>query len=138
MAVLFLLLAIVGCVVVGNLVLENPGPADVTVFNQPINGYPQGVLLAVAAGLGFLVGLLAVGSVGLRRSRRERRRELRTAERELGEELSELENENARLRDELSRRDRAARLRSDPDLSFLDERVRARQAGPRSDRPPGP
>jgi lipopolysaccharide assembly LapA-like protein len=138
MAVLFLLLAIVGCVVVGDLVMENPGPGDVTVFNQPISGYPQGVLLAVAAGLGFLVGLLAVGSVGLRRSRRERRQELRTAERELGEELSELESENARLRDELSRRDRAARLRSDPDLSFLDDRVRARQAGPRSDRPQGP
>jgi uncharacterized membrane protein YccC len=163
MAVLFLLLAIVGCVVVGDLVMENPGAGDVTVFNQPINGYSQGLLLAAAAGLGFLVGLLAVGSVGLRRSRRERRRELRTVERDLTEELNELERQNARLREELSRRDlagrrvaglsreeqqrspeplyeeagRAARLRGDPDLAFLSPNDRARARQPGAERPGG-
>jgi hypothetical protein len=105
MAALFLLLAVLGAIVVGDLVLENTAVGAITVLNQPITGYSDGVLLATAAALGFLVGLLAVGSVSLRRTRRVRRRELRTAERELSGQVVELERENAGLREALARRD---------------------------------
>jgi hypothetical protein len=105
MAALFLLLAVLGAIVVGDLVLENTAVGAITVLNYPITGYSDGVLLAMAAALGFLVGLLAVGSVSLRRTRRVRRKELRTAERELSGQVVELERENAGLREALARRD---------------------------------
>jgi uncharacterized membrane protein YccC len=108
MAALFLLLAVLGAIVVGDLVLENTAAGAITVLNQPINGYSDGLLLAMAATLGFVVGLLAVGSMSLRRTRRARRRELRTAERELSGQLTKLERENAGLREALARRDLAA------------------------------
>ncbi len=104
MAVLLFLLAIAGGVLVGDLVLENTAAGSVTVLDRSFTGYSQGQLLAVVAGLGFMVGVLAVGSVCLRRARRVRRRELRTAERELTAEVAELERENKSLRDELARR----------------------------------
>jgi uncharacterized membrane protein YccC len=63
----------------------------------------------MAAALGLLIGLLLVGSLSLRRTRRARRQRLRVAERELRGQLLELEDENARLREELARRDSAAR-----------------------------
>ena len=107
MAALFLLLAVLGAIVVGDLVFENTAVGAITVLNQPITGYSDGALLAMAAGLGFLVGLLAVGSVSLRRTRRVRRKELRTAERELSGQVVELERENAGLREALARRDLA-------------------------------
>ena len=107
MAALFLLLAVLGAILVGDLVLENTAGGAITVLNHPISGYSEGLLLAMTAGLGFVVGLLAVGSVSLRRTRRARRKQLRVAERELS--------------------GRAARLRSDSDLSFLstDDQARA-------------
>ena len=104
MAVLLFLLAIAGGVLVGDLVLENTAAGSVTVLDRSFTGYSQGQLLAVVAGLGFMVGVLAVGSVCLRRARRVRRRELRTAERELTAEVAELERENKSLRNELARR----------------------------------
>jgi hypothetical protein len=104
MAVLLFLLAIAGGVLVGDLVLENTAAGSITVLDRSFTGYSQGQLLAVVAALGFMVGVLAVGSVSLRRSRRVRRRELRTAERELTDEVTELERENKSLRDELARR----------------------------------
>jgi hypothetical protein len=105
MAALLLLLAIIGGVLVGDLVVENTAAGAVTVLNHPIAGFSDGLLLAAAAALGFIVGLLVVGAVGLRRARRVRRRQLRTAERDLSRQLTELERENARLRDTLARRD---------------------------------
>ena len=63
MAALLLLLAIVGATVVGDLVLENTGTGAVTLLNHPITGYSDGLLLAVAAAIGFVVGLLVVGSL---------------------------------------------------------------------------
>jgi hypothetical protein len=109
MAVLLLLLAIVGAVLVGDLVVENTAVGAITVLNQSITGYSDGLLLAMAAALGFVVGLLAVGSVSLRRTRRVRRKQLRAAERELSGQLIELERENAGLREDLAGRDLAAR-----------------------------
>jgi hypothetical protein len=109
MAVLLFLLAIAGGVLVGDLVLENTAGASVTVLDRSFTGFSEGQLLAAVAALGFVVGLLAVGSVSLRRGRRVRRRELRRAERDLTAEVAELEQENGRLRDELVRRLQASR-----------------------------
>jgi hypothetical protein len=82
MAVLLLLLAIIGGVVVGDLVWENTEPGDVTVFDRTFTGYPQGWLLAMAAALGFLVALLLLASLGSTRARRARRRQLRAIKRD--------------------------------------------------------
>lgn len=109
MAALLLLLAIVGAVVVGDLVLENTTTGTITVLDHPVTGYSHGLLLAMAAAIGFVVGLLVVGSVSLRRSRRARRRQLRTTERELRGHLLELEDENTGLREELARQELAGR-----------------------------
>jgi uncharacterized membrane protein YciS (DUF1049 family) len=129
MAVLLLLLAIVGAVLVGGLVVENTAAEDATVWHYSITGYSEGQLLAMAAAIGFVLGLLVVGSVRMRRHPRARRRQLRTAERDLTAQLAELEHENASLRKELASRSvdrhpepvyeeakRAARLRSDLDF----------------------
>jgi uncharacterized membrane protein YciS (DUF1049 family) len=104
MAVLLFLLAIAGGVLVGDLVLENTAAGSVTVLDRTFTGYSQGQLLAVVAAVGFIVGVLAVGSVSLRRSRRVRRRELRRAERDLTADVAELERENDDLRKEVARR----------------------------------
>jgi uncharacterized membrane protein YciS (DUF1049 family) len=106
MALLLLLLAVVGGILVGDLVLENSAAGAVSVLQRPISGYSQGQLLAAVAALGFVVGLLVVGAASLRRTRRARRRQLRTAERDLTAQLNELERENASLREELADRDR--------------------------------
>jgi hypothetical protein len=83
MAAFFLfVLAVTGGMVVGNLVWENTTAAEVTVFGQPVTGYPQGWLLAMAATLGFVVALLLVASVGATKGRRERRRQLRRLRRD--------------------------------------------------------
>ena len=104
MAVLLFLLAIVGGVLVGDLVVENTAAGSVTVLDRSFTGYSDGQLLAAVAALGFVIGMLAVASVSLRRSRRVRRRELRRAEQDLSAEVAELERENSSLRDELARR----------------------------------
>jgi hypothetical protein len=109
MAALLVVLAIIGAGVVGDLVLENTATGAITVLGHPVTGYSHGLFLAMAAALGFVVGLLVVGSVGLRRSRRARRKRLRTAERELSRQLLQREREITRLREELARRDAATR-----------------------------
>jgi hypothetical protein len=104
-----LLLASAGAVVVGDLVVENTGTSTITVLNHPITGYRDGLVLAMAAALGLVIGLLVVGSLSVRPARRIRRMQLRRTEREPSSQLLELERENSRLRDELARRDSAAR-----------------------------
>jgi hypothetical protein len=102
MAVFFLLLAIVGGLVVGDLVTENTAASQITVFGHTVSGYSQGWLLALAAALGLLVALLLAASVGSRKARRARRRELRAARRELQERIARLEDENRSLWDKLA------------------------------------
>jgi uncharacterized membrane protein YccC len=104
-----LLLASAGAIVVDDLVVENTGTSTIAVLNHPITGYRDGLLLAMAAALGLVIGLLVVGSLSMRRTRRAHRTQLRRIERELSSQLLELERENIRLRDELARRDSAAR-----------------------------
>jgi hypothetical protein len=109
MAVLLFLLALLGAGVVADLVVENTGTGVITVLHQPVTGYRDGLLLAMAAALGLVLGLLLVGSLSLRRTRRARRQRLQVAERELRGQLLELEDENTQLCAELARRDSAAR-----------------------------
>jgi uncharacterized membrane protein YciS (DUF1049 family) len=90
MAALLLLLAILGASVVADLVVENTGSGAITVLHHPITGYRDGLLLAMTAALGLVIGLLVVGSLSLRRTRRARRRQLRRTERELRGQLLEL------------------------------------------------
>jgi hypothetical protein len=104
-----LLMAIAGTTVVADLVLENTGTVTTTVAHHPVTGYSHGLLLAMAAALGLVIGLLLIGSLRTRRTRRARRKQLRRAEHELRSQLLALERENSRLRDELTRRDLAAR-----------------------------
>jgi uncharacterized membrane protein YciS (DUF1049 family) len=142
MAVLLLLLAIVGAVLVGDLVVENTAAGGVIALQHSITGYSEGQLLAMAAALGFVLGLLVVGSVRMRRPRRARRRQLRTAERE----LAELERDNASLREELAHRDPPARRPGEAAVSAelgiaaaaptAERRVRVRSTP--ADRPPEP
>src|SRR5215207_9108781 len=109
MAALLLLLAILGASVVADLVVENSGTGVITVLHHPITGDREGLLLAMAAALGLVIGLLAIGSLSLRRTRRARCQQLRVADRELPGQLGQLEGENTRLREELARRDAATR-----------------------------
>ena len=128
MAVLLLLLAVVGGILVGDLVLENPAASDVvTVLQHPISGYSEGQLAAAAAALGFVVGLLVVGAASLRRTRRARRRQLRTAEHELTAQQTKLERENASLRQELAQCDRP--VRRSAETATLAEAARLGQFG---------
>jgi uncharacterized membrane protein YciS (DUF1049 family) len=146
MAILLFLLAIAGGVLVGALTLENTGAGSVTLLDRSFTDFSQGQLLAVAAALGFVIGLLVVGSLSLRRSRRVRRRELRQAERDLTEDVAELERENRSLREELARRASAARRpgmgpmppERAPDATAPGGERRARPRPVPADRPPEP
>ncbi len=82
MAAFFLLLAILGGALVGDLVWENTTPGEVTVLGRAVADYPQGWLLAAAAALGFVVALLLVASVSSTKARRARRRQLRSMKRD--------------------------------------------------------
>src|SRR6266508_1149565 len=73
MAALLFLVAAIGGVVVGDLVLENPTAGQATVFTQPVSGHSQGALLALAAALGFVTALLLVASLAWTRRRARRR-----------------------------------------------------------------
>jgi hypothetical protein len=82
MAAFFLLLALIGGALVGDLVWENTTAGEVTVLDRTVAAYPQGWLLAAAAAIGFVVALLLVASVSSTKARRDRRRQLRSMQRE--------------------------------------------------------
>jgi hypothetical protein len=113
MAVLFLLLVVLVGVAIGDAVLENTAAGTVTLFNRSFDQLSSGELLAVFAGLGFLAAVFLFLAFGSSRSRRARRRELRSARRDAESRVEELEHENARLRDELARAGRVGRLGHD-------------------------
>ena len=133
MAAFFLLLAIIGAALVGDLVWENTTAGEVTVLDRTLVSYPQGWLLAAAAAVGFVVALLLVASVGSTRARRERRRQLRAMKRHPQQEGTEPELEHASWLDESYGRPEAAADAGEPPT---------RQAGRHDDRrqqwPPEP
>jgi hypothetical protein len=101
MAALFLLLlAVVGGVVVADLVLENPTATQITLFHQTVTGYSEGRLLAISAGLGALVALLLVASLNATKGRRVRRAQFRRLRRGLEHQTVVPEPNYARLLDE--------------------------------------
>ena len=76
-AFVLFVVAVAGAAVVADLVGENSTVGQVTVFSQTVGGYPEGWVLAIAAGLGFVVALLLVASVNSTKRRRARRKQLR-------------------------------------------------------------
>jgi hypothetical protein len=76
-AFVLFVVAVAGAVVVADLVWENTAAGQVTVFGQTVGGYPEGWLLAISAGLGFVVALVLVASVNSTKGRRARRKQLR-------------------------------------------------------------
>jgi uncharacterized protein YceH (UPF0502 family) len=100
MAALFLVLAVVAAVLLGDAVLANTSASSVSVFNHSITGFTQGQLLAVAAGLGLLCALLLGLAWRSSGGRRAKRRQLWAAQRDLESRVAELERENASLRQE--------------------------------------
>jgi hypothetical protein len=113
MAVFLFLLAILGGVVVGDLVLENTAAAEVAVFNQAVIGHSEGVLLAMAAALGFIVAMLLVASVGLTETRRARRKQLHSLGPVAQGHVDEPAREHASL-DEFFRRQEVLRECGEP------------------------
>ena len=115
MAAFFLLLAMIGGALVGDLVWENTTAGEATVLGRTAVNYPQGWLLAGAAALGFVVALLLVASASSTKARRQRRRQLRSLRHRLEGEGIETESEHAGWLDEsLGRRDPAAAADASP------------------------
>jgi hypothetical protein len=107
MAVIFLLLAVLVGVVLGDALVENESAGAITLFGQSTDRFTDGQLMLGFAGLGVLFALLLVLSVSSTRRRRARRKERRTASRELEYRATELERDNARLRTDLAQREAA-------------------------------
>jgi hypothetical protein len=132
MAAFFLILAMLGGALVGDLVWENTTAGEATVLGRTAVNYPQGWLLAGAAALGFVVALLLVASVGSTKARRQRRRQLRSVRRRLEGEGIDTELEHASWLDEsFGRRDTAAAAdaspKSQPEPLYEQTRLAARQ-----------
>jgi hypothetical protein len=98
MAAIFLVLAMLDAVLLGNVALANTSLGSVSVFDQSIGGFTQGELLLLAAGLGLLLALFLGIAWSSSSARRAKRRGLRAARREVEGRVVELERENARLR----------------------------------------
>jgi hypothetical protein len=141
MAVLFLLLAFLLVVVVGAAGIENTDSSTASLFDRSFGQLTEGQLLLLFAGIGFLIALFLFFAFGASRTRRTRRRELKTRRRDAEGRVDELERENARLNKELAdareRLDATERNRADA----VAERDRAEDAADRirasrSDRDP--
>jgi cell division protein FtsB len=113
MAALFLVLAVVDAVLLGDAVIANTSASSVSVFNYSITGFTQGQLLVIAAGLGLL-GALLLGLVWRSSgAQRAKRRQLRATRRDLEGRVAELERDNTILRHERERLGRLAELRAE-------------------------
>src|SRR5687767_12949216 len=102
MAVLFLVLALLIAVVVAAAGFENTTASSVTLLDRSFSQLSEGQLLVLAAALGFLVALFLFLAFGASRTRRSRRKELKSRRRDAEGRVDELERENARLRQELT------------------------------------
>jgi hypothetical protein len=98
-AFVLFVLAAAGGGVVADLVWENPTVGQITVFHHTVAGYPEGWLLAIEAGLGFVVALLLVASVNSTEKRRARRKQLRGLRRGLEDQVAASEPDHAYLLD---------------------------------------
>jgi hypothetical protein len=98
-AFVLFVVAVAGAAVVADLVGENPTVGQVTVFSQTVGGYPEGWVLAIAAGLGFVVALLLVASVNSTKRRRARRKQLRPLRHGSEDQVAAPEPDHAHLLD---------------------------------------
>jgi hypothetical protein len=133
MAALFLVLAVVAAVLLGDAVIANTSASSISVFNYSITGFTQGQLLAIAAGLGLLCALLLGLALSSSSARRGKRRQLRATRRDLEAKVAELERENATLRHERERLGRLAELRAASSEAQAQAQGRARE---RASQPP--
>jgi TolA-binding protein len=102
MAVLFLLLAFLVVVVLAAAGLENTDPSTATLFDRSFGQLTEGQLLVLAAALGFLVAVFLFLAFGASRTRRSRRKELKSRRRDAEGRVDELERENVRLQKDLA------------------------------------
>jgi hypothetical protein len=114
MAAIFLLLAVIVGVIVGDVVVSNTDSASIELFNRSITDFTQGQLMVIAAGLGFLFALFLFMAWGSSSNRRAKRRERRLIRRDLESRVGTLERENASLRADLDRTAPTTRL-GEPD-----------------------
>ena len=98
-AFVLFVVAVAGGVVVADLVWENPTAGQITVFHHTVGGYPEGWLLATAAGLGFVVALVLVASINSTKGRRGRRKQLRGLRHGLEDQPVAAEPDHGRLLD---------------------------------------
>jgi hypothetical protein len=98
-AFVLFVVAVAGAVVVADLVWENTAAGQVTVFHQTVIGYPEGWLLAISAGLGFVVALVLVAAVNSTKGRRARRKQLGRLRPGREDQVAASEPDHARLRD---------------------------------------
>jgi hypothetical protein len=124
-AFVLFVLAVASGVVVADLVWENPTAGQVTLFDHTVAGYPEGWLLAIAAGLGFVVALLLVGSVNSTKRRRAGRKQLRGLRQGLEDQVAAPEPDHAHLLDAFFGPDEPSRQLGGP----------ARPANPRGEGP---
>ena len=82
--------------------VENTDPSTATLFDRSFGQLSEGQLLVLAAGLGFLVALFLFLAFGASRTRRSRRKELKSRRRDAEGRVDELERENARLQTDLA------------------------------------
>jgi hypothetical protein len=102
MAVLFLLLAFLVAVVVAAAGLENTTASSATLFDRSFGQLTEGQLLVLFAALGFLTAVFLFLAFGASRTRRVRRKELKSRRRDAEGRVGELERENDRLTKELT------------------------------------
>ena len=102
MAVLFLLLAFLLLVGVAAAGIENTDPSTASLFDRSFGQLTEGQLLLLFAAAGFLIALFLFLAFGASRTRRTRRRELKSRRRDAEGRVGELERENARLNKELA------------------------------------
>jgi uncharacterized integral membrane protein len=131
MAVLFLLLAFLLLVVVAAAGIENTDSSTASLFDRSFGQLTEGQLLLLFAGVGFLIALFLFLAFGASRTRRARRKELKSRRRDAEGRVDELERENARLSKELTdvreKLDATERTRADA----VAERDRAEAAADR-------
>jgi uncharacterized protein YceH (UPF0502 family) len=106
MAVIFVLLMVLAGIVIGDAVVENTGPATVTLFHHRFAELTLGQFLAAAAAVGLLLLLFLATAATSSQAARMRRRERRQTHRGMGRRLQDLERENASLRRQLGDDDR--------------------------------
>jgi hypothetical protein len=102
MAVLFLLLAFLLLVVVAAAGIENTDSSTASLFDRSFGQLTEGQLLMLFAAVGFLIALFLFLAFGASRTRRTRRRELKSRRRDAEGRVDELERDNARLSKELT------------------------------------